>query len=87
MNISAFRKAFRDALAEAGTGPALVEIYNAIERKEISGGEAARIVSRLPVVAREPTPEYMSAFFVSFFILLSFLKLLLKRAIRFITGQ
>lgn len=57
--------AFRDAVAQAGTGPALVTIKNWIKEEKLKGSEAASVVGSLSKTARTPTPEYMDAFFVS----------------------
>ncbi|KAK2583797.1 hypothetical protein KPH14_009697 [Odynerus spinipes] len=57
------RSVFRDAVADAGTGPALMIIKKWIENREIEGMEAADVVSRLPKTARMPTAEYMDTLF------------------------
>ncbi|XP_017797232.1 PREDICTED: vitellogenin-like [Habropoda laboriosa] len=54
---------FRDAIAQAGTGPALLIIKNWIEKKEISVSEAEDILYRLPKTARTPTAEYVKVLF------------------------
>lgn len=56
---------FRDAITQAGTGPALLTIKNWIEKKIVVGLEAADIVSRIPKNARAPTAEYIRELFVS----------------------
>ncbi|XP_052132925.1 vitellogenin-like, partial [Frankliniella occidentalis] len=56
-------KAFRDAVAQAGTGPALQLIKEWIQNHKIQGEEAAEIVATLPMAARVPTKQYMDAFF------------------------
>ena len=55
--------AFRDAVAQAGTGPALLTIKEWIQSKKVQGEEAAEILSVLPNTARFPNTEYMNAFF------------------------
>lgn len=62
------RVAFRDAVAQAGTGPALLTIKEWIQSKKVQGEEAAELLSVLPNSARFPNTEYMNAFFVSIFI-------------------
>lgn len=56
---------FRDAVTQAGTGPALLTIKSWIEKKNVEGMEAAEIVSRIPKTARAPTAQYIRACFVS----------------------
>lgn len=60
-----YRKAFRDAVAEAGTLPALVTIADWIRSNKIEGEEAAGVVGALPRTALTPTPEYLNALSVS----------------------
>ena len=57
--------AFRDAVAQAGTGPALVTVKKMIESKKIEGFEAAQVVVSTQKSALIPTPEYVETFFVS----------------------
>lgn len=57
------RAVFCDAMAEAGTGPALLTIKNMIENRNIEGFEAADILSRLSKSAITPTGEYVDTFF------------------------
>nr|XP_012221807.1 PREDICTED: uncharacterized protein LOC105671873 [Linepithema humile] len=57
------RNIFRDVVAQAGTGPALITIINWIKNKKLEGIEAARIISKIPKTARVPTAEYIDAFF------------------------
>lgn len=59
-------KAYRDAVAQAGTGPAVKELTEWIEGKKIDGEEAAQLIATLPRTIREPTEEMMKLFFVSF---------------------
>ena len=54
---------FRDAITQAGTGPALLTIKDWIEKHDVVGMEAADIVSRIPKNARTPTAEYIRALF------------------------
>lgn len=56
---------FRDAITQAGTGPALLTIKNWIERRDITTMEAVDVLSRLPKSARAPTAEYINTIFVS----------------------
>jgi hypothetical protein len=59
------RKAFRDAVAEAGTLPALTSIIRWIHSNKLAEAEAAEIVAALPRSAITPTPDYIKSFFVS----------------------
>ena len=54
---------FRDAITQAGTGPALLTIKNWVEKNVVRGLEAADIVSRIPKNARVPTAEYIRELF------------------------
>ncbi|XP_029035514.2 vitellogenin-like [Osmia bicornis bicornis] len=54
---------FRDAITQAGTGPALLTIKNWIERRDVTTMEAVDILSRLPSSARAPTAEYVNTIF------------------------
>ncbi|XP_015190339.1 PREDICTED: vitellogenin-like [Polistes dominula] len=54
---------FHDAVASAGTGPALMTIKRWIEEKQIKESEAAEIVSALYKTARTPTAEYVDTLF------------------------
>ncbi|CAG2058700.1 unnamed protein product [Timema podura] len=56
-------KAFRDAVGEAGTGPALVTLKEWIMSKKVRGEDAAELVSSLPRASVTPTPEYLNEFF------------------------
>lgn len=58
-------KAYRDAVAQAGTGPAVKELTEWIEAKKVDGEEAAQLIATLPKTIREPTEEMMKLFFVS----------------------
>ncbi|XP_033336974.2 vitellogenin isoform X1 [Megalopta genalis] len=53
----------RDAMAQAGTGPALLTIKDWIKSHALVETEAADVVTRLPKTARTPTAEYVRAFF------------------------
>ena len=57
--------AFSCAVANAGTGPALVTIKNWIKSGKLKGIQAAQIISKIPKSALAPTTEYVAAFFVS----------------------
>lgn len=56
-----------NAVAHAGTGPALITIKNWIKSKKLEGREAVNIISRIPKTALTPTTEYVNAFFVSIY--------------------
>lgn len=56
--------AYRDAVVQAGTGPALKTIVNFVTTKKITGEEAAQVVGSLAETARYPTSEYINTFFV-----------------------
>lgn len=58
-------RAFRDAVTSAGTGPALVLISEWINDRRIDGLETMHALSSLSKAAKEPTAEYINAFFVS----------------------
>ncbi|XP_017881745.1 vitellogenin-like [Ceratina calcarata] len=53
----------RDAVTQAGTGPALLTIKNWIQKSDIGYYEAADVLSRIPKAVRVPTAEYVEAFF------------------------
>jgi hypothetical protein len=59
------RRVFRDAVAEAGTLPALSTIIRWIRSSKIAEAEAAEIVAALPRSVITPTPDYIKLFFVS----------------------
>jgi Lipoprotein amino terminal region len=59
-------KAFRDAVATAGTGPALQIIKQWIMSRKVQNEEAAELLAVLPRTARTPTAQYMKTFFVSY---------------------
>ncbi|KAG5880947.1 hypothetical protein JTB14_010378 [Gonioctena quinquepunctata] len=54
---------FRDALAESGTGPAFLAIQNCIETKKLGDEEASQVLSTMAKAVREPTLQYMKAYF------------------------
>lgn len=58
-------KAFRDATAEAGTGPAAAQVMSWVQDKNVQGEEAAQLISSLPKTIRTPTAELMKQFYVS----------------------
>lgn len=58
-------EALRDAIAQAGTGPALVNVKQMIQNKNVDDQEAAAVIDTVAQSARTPTPQYMDAFFVS----------------------
>lgn len=59
------RRVYRDAVAEAGTLPALSAIIRWIRSNKLAEAEAAEIVAALPRSVVTPTPEYIKSFFVS----------------------
>ncbi|EGI60934.1 Vitellogenin-1, partial [Acromyrmex echinatior] len=56
-------RAFSCAVANAGTGPALITIKNWIKSGKLEGIQAAQIISKIPKSALAPTTEYVAAFF------------------------
>lgn len=58
-------KAYRDAVAAAGTGPAAMQVMQWVQEKAVHGEEAAQLVATLPQTIREPTGELMKEFYVS----------------------
>ena len=56
---------WKDAVTQAGTGPALLAIKHWIENREIQNLQAMDILSRLPKTARTPTDQYIRELFVS----------------------
>lgn len=56
-------KIFRDAIAQTGTGPALMSIKGWIEEKIISYEEAAEVLAVLPRCVQQPSEEYMRALY------------------------
>lgn len=58
-------KAYRDAVVQAGTGPAVKEAMQWIENKKIDGEEAAELIATFPKTIREPTEAMQKLFFVS----------------------
>lgn len=63
-NFYTYRKAYRDAMAHAGTGPALMAMKKWIQSGKVEGEEAAELLAVLPNTARYPTREYVNEFFV-----------------------
>ncbi|KAJ3639678.1 hypothetical protein Zmor_003022 [Zophobas morio] len=55
--------AYRDAVAQTGTGPGLKCIEEWIRNDQVSGNEAAELVATAANSARYPTEEYMKFFF------------------------
>ncbi|CAH0562009.1 unnamed protein product [Brassicogethes aeneus] len=55
--------AFRDALAETGTGPALLTVQKLIQSGKLQGDEAMNVISTMALAVREPTLEYMRTFY------------------------
>lgn len=58
-------KTYRDAVANAGTGPSVDEVMNWIENYHIKGEEAAELIANMPKSIRVPTEEMHRRFFVS----------------------
>ncbi|XP_018322689.1 vitellogenin-like [Agrilus planipennis] len=56
-------KVFRDAVAEAGTGPAFLTIQYWIKNRKLVGREASIVVERMSQSVVQPTYEYIKAFF------------------------
>lgn len=54
---------FRDAVTQAGTPPAFLQIRNWIKSRKIQGEEAAQVLSTLARTLRYPTKEIMIQFF------------------------
>lgn len=59
-------KAFRDAVAEAGTPPAVDQVFTWVEEGKIVGEDAAQVIAVLPKTIRMPTNAVLRRFFVSF---------------------
>ncbi|XP_058799329.1 vitellogenin-like [Phymastichus coffea] len=55
--------AFRDAVAQAGTGPSLLNIKKWVQEKKIKDDEAAKVIDAIAKSTRTPTPAYMETFF------------------------
>ncbi|XP_065165027.1 vitellogenin-like [Atheta coriaria] len=55
--------AYRDAIAEAGTGPALLTVQQWIDSKKIQHEEAAEVVAVMADSVRQPTDKYIRAFY------------------------
>ncbi|CAH1153579.1 unnamed protein product [Phaedon cochleariae] len=55
--------AFRDSVAESGTGPAFLTILKWIESSKIRDEEASQVVSTMSNAVRQPTIHYMRHFF------------------------
>lgn len=56
---------FRDAVTDAGTGPAITQSMKWIQERKIRGEDAAQLIAAWPKTIREPTEEMQRAFFVS----------------------
>lgn len=57
-------KSYRDAVAQAGTGPALMTIQDWILTRKIKEQEAATVIASVAYSARHPTQEYLKTFYV-----------------------
>lgn len=53
----------RDGVAQTGTGPALLTIIKWIQNGQLTGIEAARVISKIPKVVRIPSVNYIDAVF------------------------
>ncbi|RZC42857.1 vitellogenin [Asbolus verrucosus] len=56
-------KTYRDAVAQAGTGPALITIKEWIKTNKIANNTAAAVVATAANSARQPTDKYVKAYF------------------------
>ncbi|CAH2002693.1 unnamed protein product [Acanthoscelides obtectus] len=56
-------QAFRDAVAESGTGPALLTIQNWILTKKVGSTEGSQIIYAMLQSVRQPTEDYMRSSF------------------------
>ncbi|XP_036146960.1 vitellogenin-1 [Monomorium pharaonis] len=54
---------FSNAVANAGTGPALISIKNWIKNGKLEGSRVSHIISKIAKSALTPTEEYVKAFF------------------------
>lgn len=59
---------YRDAVTQAGTGPALLTIGGWLKNRKVEGLEAARILSQIPKIVLQPTEEYVKTFYVSIYL-------------------
>jgi len=59
------RNIFYNAIAQAGTGPALLTIANWLKNENLDTVQMIQIISQIPNAARAPTPKYIKEFFVS----------------------
>lgn len=64
---SKYWKTYRDAVANAGTGPAVNEVMKWIENNQVRGEEAAELIANMPKSIRIPTEEMQRRFFVSLY--------------------
>ncbi|KAL0112919.1 hypothetical protein PUN28_012281 [Cardiocondyla obscurior] len=53
----------RDVVSQAATGPALLTVKDWLKNGQLKGLEAAQVISQIPKQVREPTEEYLKAFF------------------------
>lgn len=58
-------KAYRDAVADAGTPAAINQVMEWVEEKKLEGEEAAQLIATLPKTIRMPTNAVLRRFFVS----------------------
>jgi hypothetical protein len=54
-----------DAIAMAGTNPAITTLFKEIEQQKVHGEKAAQIAMTFALYIRHPTPEMIERFFVS----------------------
>nr|XP_012221806.1 PREDICTED: vitellogenin-2-like [Linepithema humile] len=54
---------YYDAVAQAGTGPALLTIANWLKNENLNTAQMIQAILQIPIAARTPTPEYVKAFF------------------------
>nr|WFV29669.1 vitellogenin [Ophraella communa] len=55
--------AFRDGVAELGTGPALLCVSDWLKTNKLSGEEANQVVATMTDVVRQPTDDYIKSLF------------------------
>lgn len=58
-------RTFRDAVTDAGTGPAITRSMKWIQMRKVRGEDAAQLIAAWPKTIREPTEEMQRAFYVS----------------------
>lgn len=58
-------RTFRDAVTDAGTGPAITRSMKWIQTRKVRGEDAAQLIAAWPKTIREPTEEMQREFYVS----------------------